>query len=132
LAVALVAIGVVPALIAPAAEVASGPVGLSVIADGVRGTPPNMATLIVGLLLGAWLAGLGLSLVRAQLPPDSRTVRDLGALLSMDWLYRRRWRPVRVGLGLFQTLASLGAGERYVGMLVIFAFILALALLAQS
>ncbi len=132
LAIVIVATGVAPALIAPAAEIASGPVGLSVIADGVRGTPSDVGIFIVALLLGAWLAGLGLSRVRAQLPPDSRTVRDLTALLSLEWLYRRRWRPVRTGLGLFQTLANLGAGERYVGMLVIFAFILALALLAQS
>ena len=132
LAVVIIAIGVAPALMAPAAEIASGPLGLSVVADGVRGTSPNMGVLIAGLLLGGWLAGLGLSRVRAQLPPDSRTVRDLTALLSLGWLYRRRWRPVGTVLGLFQTVASLGAGERYVGMLVIFAFILALALLAQS
>lgn len=132
LAVTIVLVGVAPTIIAPAAEVASGPVGLSVVADGVRGTPPDMAVVIAGLLLGTWLAGLALRRVRAQLPPDSRTVRDLTAILSLEWLYRRRWRPVRAGLGLFQAAASLGAGERYVGMLVIFAFILALALLAQS
>lgn len=129
---ALGVVGIAPVLIAPALEAAAGPVGPVAVADSLRGAVQGQALLLVGLILGAWLAGLGLSLVRAQLPPDSRTVRDLRAALSLGWLYQRRWRPVRGGLSLLQTLTDLGAGERYVGMLVIFAFILALALLAQQ
>lgn len=132
LALPLLVIGLAPGVIAPALEGAGGPGGLSYVLDGVRGTPASLAPVVASLILIAWLAGLGLSIVRAQLPPDSRTVRDLRAALSLDWLYRRRWRPVRRGLGMLQTLTTLGAGERYVGMLIVFAFIIVLALLAQT
>ena len=132
LGVPLVIVGLQPLLITPALDLVTAPGASSRIADLVRGTPSGQGVQIGLLLLIPWLVGLALSRLRRRVPAEARLGQSVQAWLRLDWLNTRRWRPVAFGTRLLRLVTGLGEGERYVGLLAVFALIVALALLTQS
>ena len=115
----------------PARRLRRQPVAAGVRADLVRGTPTAAGVQIGLLMLVPWLVGLGLSTIRRHVPANAPLGRSLGSWLRLDWLNTRRWRPVSFTARLLRLMTGLGEGERYVGLLAVFALIIALALLQQ-
>lgn len=128
----LVVLGLQPLLITPALDLVTAPGASSRLADLVRGTSSGQGVQIGLLLVIPWLIGLALSLLRRRVPAEARLGQSVQAWLRLDWLNTRRWRPVAFGTRLLRLVTGLGEGERYVGLLAVFALIVALALLTQQ
>lgn len=127
----LLILGIQPQLIVPALDAASGTDAGLYLNSVLRGASVTTRLQIAMALLLPWLIGLGLGRLRSLAPADSPLLDNLRSQLALDWLYQRRWRPVSFGYQMLRSATSLGEGERYVGLLAVFAIIVALALLMQ-
>ncbi len=132
LALPLLVIGLQPLLLSPALDAAAGGDAARYLSGIVQGTPTGLGVRIAAALLVPWLAGLGLARLRTRITAAAPLANELRRWLALDWLDTRRWRPVTFGTRILRGISDLGEAERYVGLLVVFVLIAALALLSQQ